>query len=60
MRGSLLDASAHGFQARHDCPSLAAGQVVVFQHALAAGRAQVVWTRIAGEQVQSGFRYLAV
>lgn len=59
VEGQLLDASAHGFRAAHQCPDLATGQVVAFEHALASGRARVIWTRITGDHVQSGFYILA-
>ena len=55
LEGVLLDTSAQGFRASHNCPTLAAGQTVLFEHSRAKGRARVVWTRIDGEQVQSGF-----
>jgi len=51
----LLDQSAHGFRARHGFKGLTNGQIVDFEHDGAAGRARVVWTRIAGDQVESGF-----
>jgi hypothetical protein len=58
VEGRLLDTSAHGFRAVHDCPTMASGQIVNFEHSGAAGRARVMWTRIHGEQVQSGFYVL--
>ena len=51
----LLDRSAHGFRARHAFKSLTNGQFVDFEHDGGAGRARVIWTRIAGDQVESGF-----
>lgn len=56
--GSVVDISASGFRATHNCPGLSTGQIVSFRHSLATGRAQVIWTRISGDQVQSGFRYM--
>ena len=58
VEGRLLDTSGHGFRAVHNCPTLASGQVVTFEHSGAAGRARVMWTRIDGDQVQSGFYVL--
>jgi hypothetical protein len=54
--GRLADLSGEGFRARHGCQELGPGQFVRFQHAGAEGRARVVWTRIVGERVESGFR----
>jgi hypothetical protein len=59
VEGRLLDTSAHGFRAVHGCRTLASGQIVNFEHAAATGRARVIWTRIEGDQVQSGFYVLA-
>jgi hypothetical protein len=56
--GILLDASPHGFRALHNCPTLVAGHNVLFEHSGQKGRARVVWTRIDGDQVQSGFYIL--
>jgi hypothetical protein len=53
--GILLDTSEHGFRALHNCPTLASGQNVLFEHSGLKGRARVMWTRIDGDQVQSGF-----
>jgi hypothetical protein len=58
VKGDLLDVSAHGFRAVHHCRSLTSGQILTFEHAHDRGRARVVWTRIAGERVESGFCYL--
>ncbi len=56
VRGQLLDRSASGFRAEHRFPGLTCGQVVQFRlPASNTGRARVVWTRIAGEYVESGF-----
>jgi len=56
VRGRLVDRSARGFRAEHECPGLTCGQMVQFQlPALPTGRARVVWTRIAGGRVESGF-----
>jgi len=59
VEGRLLDTSDRGFRAVHNCPTMASGQVVNFEHMGAAGRARVMWTRIDGDQVQSGFYILS-
>lgn len=58
LQGVLLDVSTHGFRAIHNAPTLASGQTVLFEHSGRTGRARVVWTRIDGDQVQSGFYVL--
>ena len=59
VRGTLLDRSAKGFRAQHDCAELTAGQVVRFRLGAASrGKAQVIWTRILGDRVESGFLIL--
>jgi hypothetical protein len=55
FQGTLVDLSAGGFRAVHQCRGLSPGQFVRFAHPTASGRARVVWNRIAGEQVESGF-----
>jgi len=55
IKGRLLDLARSGFRARHACHTLFSGQVVEFRHARAQGRARVVWTRIIGDQIESGF-----
>jgi hypothetical protein len=55
IRGVLLDVSAGGFRAVHMHTELRAGQNVKFHHALANGLAQVVWNRIVGNRIESGF-----
>ena len=55
VEGRLIDISTSGFRMRHACMSLAAGQVVEFSHAEAAGRARVMWNRVLGERVETGF-----
>jgi hypothetical protein len=54
----MLDQSRSGFRARHNCPSLVSGQIVRFTRGNACGRARVVWTRIFGDCVESGFHIL--
>ena len=58
VKGTVIDTSASGFRARHDCYDLTSGQIVTFEHRLAAGRARIVWTRIVGDVVESGFLIL--
>ena len=55
IEGKLIDVSAGGFRMAHDCTALRSGQVVSFAHVEARGRAQVMWTRILVESVESGF-----
>ncbi len=55
VTGQLLDMSASGFRARHNCRTLSGGEVVRFVHASGAGSATVVWTRIVSDHVESGF-----
>ena len=59
VRGKLLDRSASGFRAEHDCPQLTCGQLVRFRLREASkGIARVVWTRISSGRVESGFLIL--
>ncbi len=61
IRARLLDRSSSGFRAEHECPELSGGQLVRFRFRPASiGRARVVWTRIEGCRVESGFRILPV
>jgi len=53
--GKLMDVSISGFRMQHDCASLPSGQVVEFAHVEATGRARVMWNRIMGGGVESGF-----
>ena len=59
LTAELLDTSASGFRARHDCPTLTTGQTVWFQSEEAEGHALVIWTRMLGAEVESGFAFLA-
>jgi|SRR5882672_4944070 len=54
----LLDRSARGFRAQHSCSQLTCGQIVEFRLMAAKGIARVVWTRIQGDSVESGFLIL--
>jgi hypothetical protein len=58
VRGKVLDRSAGGFRAQHDCSQLTCGQIVEFRLMSSSGLARVVWTRILGERVESGFLIL--
>jgi hypothetical protein len=55
ITGQLMDYSTHGFRATHDYTALHTGQVVDFRHAVADGKARVMWNRIAGDRVETGF-----
>jgi hypothetical protein len=55
IQGRLVDVSSSGFRMAHGYAALEAGQTVEFSHLEATGRARVVWTRIAGARVESGF-----
>ena len=55
IHGKLVDLSASGFRMAHECAQLEAGQVVEFSHGYAAGQARVVWNRIHGQRVETGF-----
>jgi hypothetical protein len=59
LAGELVDISSGGFRARHSCPAFYSGLEVQFSHDLAQGRALVVWNRILGAEVESGFVILA-
>ena len=53
--GHLLDYSTSGFRAEHPYRALHTGQEVEFKHAVAGGRARVMWNRIADDRVETGF-----
>jgi hypothetical protein len=55
IQGRLVDLSASGFRMAHEYAALEAGQIVEFSHIEAAGRARVVWNRIADARVETGF-----
>jgi len=56
VRGQLLDRSPSGFRAEHGFPGLTCGQIVEFRiNGSARSRARVVWTRIMGARVETGF-----
>lgn len=58
IEGRLVDVSTAGFRAAHAFPSLSAGQVVRFRHLKAGGSARVIWNRILGQKVETGFLVL--
>jgi len=58
VHAKLLDRSARGFRAQHGCSQLTCGQIVEFRLMAAKGMARVVWTRILGDSVESGFLIL--
>jgi hypothetical protein len=53
--GRVLDYSESGFRAMHTYPALHTGQIVDFQHVTADGKARVMWNRISGDRVETGF-----
>jgi hypothetical protein len=53
-RGRLLDRSPQRFRVRHNLAALSNGQFVHFELSGIAGRARVIWSRIAGGHVESG------
>jgi hypothetical protein len=57
--GKLMDVSPSGFRMSHDCTALRSGQLVDFAYVEANGRAQVMWTRIVAETVETGFLVVA-
>ena len=57
--GHLIDVTKSGFRARHNAPTLRSSHIVEFEVAGVSGRARVVWTRVLGDQVESGFLILA-
>lgn len=58
VRAVLTDDSKSGFRAKHDYTNLETGQVIRFERPVASGRAKVVWNRISGGQVETGFLVL--
>ncbi len=57
IRAFLMDMSASGFRASHTSKELCSGQEVAFCHDAVKGMARVVWTRIVGQSVESGFLF---
>jgi len=58
ITGRLVDYSNSGFRAVHAYAALHTGQIVRFQHAIAGGKAQVMWNRIMPDRVETGFLVL--
>src|SRR5271157_2048675 len=58
VSGRLMDVAKSGFRAQHHSSELRPGHIVEFDLAGVNGRAQVVWTRILAERVESGFLIL--
>ncbi len=56
--GELIDLSNGGFRVRHQRMRLSTGQQVRFTHPSGKGTARVIWTRILGENAESGFLIL--
>ena len=56
--GQMLDINSGGFRVRHSFQALVSGHIVEFAYGRQRGRARVVWTRILGDQVESGFMIL--
>ena len=59
VSGHLIDLTKSGFRAHHGSPTLRSSYIVEFELAGLSGRARVVWTRVLGDQVESGFLILA-
>jgi len=55
IRGQFLDFGRDGFRVIHSYVGLVSGQSVYYHHVLAKGAAKVVWNRIIGEMVETGF-----
>ncbi len=60
FQGELVNISESGFRVRHHQTKLHAGQEVDFEHDRGQGSARVMWTRILGERVESGFVLIRV
>ena len=56
--GHLVDTARTGFRACHGARNLVTGQIVEFDFEGAHGQARVAWTRILGDEVESGFLIL--
>lgn len=56
--GHLVDVSRSGFRAAHLHTTLTKGETVRFEHPTASGHARVVWNRIDGRSVETGFLIL--
>jgi len=58
ISGQLVDASPQGFRITYEEPPLFSGQDVHFLLAQSEGQARVIWTRVMGSKVESGFLIL--
>lgn len=58
IHARLMDVSQRGFRASHSDPLLEPGQTVRFRYATLEGDARVIWNRIVGQQVETGFLLL--
>src|SRR5579871_2381552 len=54
--GRLVDIAASGFRARHHQFTLSSGDLVDYAFEQHQGGARAMWTRIIGEEVETGFR----
>ena len=57
--GHLVDTSSTGFRIRHGRLTLASGEIVDFEMAGHGGQARAMWTRIVGDQAETGFHILS-
>ncbi|MEO8026469.1 MAG: PilZ domain-containing protein [Bryobacteraceae bacterium] len=53
--GTLVDVSMGGFRMSHGCGSLKTGSIVEYWHGSTSGKARVMWNRVLGAVVESGF-----
>ena len=58
VHGRLVDLSSEGLRVAHHHKALRTGQQVAFCHSFAQGSAQVVWTRVVGDDVDTGLLVL--
>ena len=58
VHGELVETSATGFRATHQCKTLEAGVEIAYAREGQAGRARVVWTMVSGDRRVSGFMLL--
>jgi hypothetical protein len=55
VKGRLVDVSESSFRAAHGYRALQAGQEVRYLHSKRVGLARVIWNRIVGKNVETGF-----
>ena len=58
IQANLIDVSRSGFRAMHTHAELRTGTMLRFRHPSASGQARVVWNRITGATVESGFNII--